>query len=287
MKSEPLREEFPLISVVVAVYNGVRTLGQCLDSVLQQTYPNVELIVVDGGSTDGTLELLRDRADLIAFWISEPDRGIYDAWNKGISKAKGDWICFLGADDYFWDSSVLEMTARQLVVLPMKIRVAYGKIMVVDEGCSQLYTSGQSWSDVGHRFRSLMCIPHPGTMHRASLFQRHGKFDESFRIAGDYDLLLRELMNGEAYYLDGIVTAGVRHGGVSTDESNALLAMWEIRRAQKKQGISFPPMLWSLTLIKIYIRLTLYKLVGERLTRRLLNLVRKCPGATHKWTELK
>lgn len=287
MQSEPLNGGLPLISVVIAVYNGAGTLGQCLDSVLQQTYPHVELILVDGGSTDGTTDMLQQRADSFAYWVSEPDQGIYDAWNKGLVKATGDWICFLGADDYFWDTCVLEAIARQLVELPPEIRIAYGRIMVVDDEGTELYASGQPWSAVGHRFQALMCIPHPGTMHRASLFQRHGGFDSSFRIAGDYDLLLRELKTGEAHFLNGIVMAGVRHGGVSTDPKNTLAAMYEIRRAQKKEGIKLPPWLWLITIGKVYTRIAFLKVFGERFTQRLLQLVRKCPGLSFKWTETK
>ena len=109
----------PLISVVIAVYNGKATLQQCLDSVTQQTYSHVELIVIDGGSTDGTVDLIRANAQKIAYWISEPDRGIYNAWNKALAQAKGDWICFLGADDYLWNAQVIERMAEQLVLMKL------------------------------------------------------------------------------------------------------------------------------------------------------------------------
>ena len=90
----------PLISIVVSVFNGADTLQQCIDSVTDQTYPAVELIVIDGGSTDGTREILLRNASKLAYWVSEPDRGIYHAWNKALVHAQGDWISFLGADDY-------------------------------------------------------------------------------------------------------------------------------------------------------------------------------------------
>jgi glycosyltransferase involved in cell wall biosynthesis len=277
----------PRISVIVATYNCVDTLAQCLDSICSQTFSPVELIVIDGGSTDGTKELLQQRSSQIAYLVSEPDHGIYDAWNKGLAHASGEWICFLGADDYFWNADVLLLSAQQLLALPAETLIAYGKIMVVDKAGKQLYASGQPWADVGSRFRALMSIPHPGTMHRAELFKRHGKFDPSFRIAGDYDLLLRELKNGQAYFLQDMVTAGVRHGGVSTDSKNILLAMHEIRRAQKKQNIIIPPLLWVITISKVYLRIALLNIVGKSISERLLNLVRKCPGVSFNWTETK
>lgn len=286
MQSED-KEAQPLISIVVASYNMGATLPQCINSVLQQTYPSVELIVVDGGSVDGSPEYLKSQADKLAYWISEPDNGVYDAWNKGLAKASGDWICFLGADDYLWDEDVLGTITEQLVRLPAKIRVAYGKIMVVDQNGVLLHARGQPWSSVKHRFPALMSIPHPGTMHRSDLFQCYGVFDSSFKIAGDYELLLRELQTGDAHFLDGVVTAGVRQGGVSTDSGNTLVAMHEIRRAQKKQGISLPPFLWLVTISKVYIRRGIFIIFGQRIAEQLLRLIRKCPGLSLNWTELK
>ena len=100
----------PLISIIVAVFNGKETLQQCIDSVAQQTYQNKELIVIDGGSNDGTLDLLNQNSSRLT-WLSEPDSGVYSAWNKGLARAKGEWVCFLGADDFLWDANVLEQMA--------------------------------------------------------------------------------------------------------------------------------------------------------------------------------
>lgn len=97
-------EATPIVSIIVSVLNGKTTLQQCIDSVERQTYPNRELIVIDGGSRDGTLELLAENGGKISAWVSAPDRGIYNAWNKGLALAQGKWICFLGADDFFWEA---------------------------------------------------------------------------------------------------------------------------------------------------------------------------------------
>ena len=97
---------WPKISIIVAVYNSKKTLQRCIDSVFSQTYPHKELIIIDGGSTDGTVDILRANNDKITYWKSEPDNGIYQAWNKALDHAKSDWICFLGADDYLWKPKV-------------------------------------------------------------------------------------------------------------------------------------------------------------------------------------
>jgi len=216
-----LADPKPLLTVIVAVFNGAATLQQCIDSVAQQTYPNKELIIIDGGSRDGTVDLLEANREQISYWISEPDRGIYNAWNKGLARAKGEWICFLGADDYFWDAQVLERMAAQMEKLPPDIRVVYGQIMMVNSDGTSLYPVGEPWEKIKGRFRQVMCIPHPGAMHRRGLFEQHGQFDESFHIAGDYELLLRELKVADAFFISDLVTVAMRQGGISSTPANS------------------------------------------------------------------
>lgn len=276
----------PLISVVIAVYNGSATLKQCLDSVTQQTYARVELIVIDGGSTDGTVDLIQTNTKQITYWISEPDRGIYNAWNKALAQAKGDWICFLGADDYLRDAQVLKRMAEQLVLIPPDIRVAYGQIMLLNNNDSELYAVGEPWGLIKNRFREFMCVPHPATMHRCGLFVDHGNFDETFRIAGDYELLLRELKTNDAFFIEGIVMTVMRQGGVSTDPSNTLLGLREVRLAQIKNGLRWPSLGWRLALLRTYIRLFLWWLLGEKQARRMLDIGRHLMGLPAHWTKI-
>ncbi|MDA3897412.1 MAG: glycosyltransferase [Desulfobacteraceae bacterium] len=93
----------PKISIIVVVFNGAQTLERCLYSVVHQIYPCKELIIMDGGSTDGSVELLKRYDSQIKYWESKPDRGIYHAWNKALEHAEGEWICFIGSDDFFFD----------------------------------------------------------------------------------------------------------------------------------------------------------------------------------------
>ncbi len=102
-KAPPQR---PLVSVITAVFNGEAFIASCIESVLSQDYPNIEHIVLDGGSTDGTVAILRKYQDQIAFWQSEPDKGVFDAWNKGLDLARGEWIAFLGADDCYLPGAI-------------------------------------------------------------------------------------------------------------------------------------------------------------------------------------
>ncbi|NCN70616.1 MAG: glycosyltransferase [Rhodoferax sp.] len=275
----------PLISVIIAVYNGKATLQQCLDSVTQQTYAHIELIVIDGGSTDGTVDLIQANAQQITYWISEPDRGIYNAWNKALAKAKGDWVCFLGADDFLWNNQVLERMAEQLVLLPADIRVAYGQVMLLDNDDQALFTLGKPWEQIKTRFKQNMCIPHPAVMHRRSVFKEHGLFDESFRIAGDYELLLRELRDGSAAYVPGLVVTAMRQGGISSRPKSTLINLREVRRAQQKMGMRWPGRVWLVALARVYLRLVLWQLLGEKRTRGLLDVGRYMMGLPAYWTK--
>ena len=274
----------PLISIIVAVFNGAKTLQQCIDSITQQTYPNKELIIIDGGSTDGTVELLKMSHEHIGYWISEPDHGLYSAWNKGLAKANGECICFLGSDDYFWDAQVLERMSGQLEKLPANIRVVYGQVMLLNSEGKELYLSGRPWQKVKNRFRQLMSIPHPGTLHRCSLFEQHGVFDESFRIAGDYELLLRELNSADAEFIPGLITVAMLQGGISSSPQNSLNQLLEVRRAQRMHNQGLPGVYWLMAMSRVYIRLLLWRLLGDELTRKALDLGRQLLGLPTFWT---
>lgn len=102
------------ISVITVCYNAVDTLEKTIQSVLEQTYHNIEYIIIDGGSTDGTVEIIHRYVDYLAYWVSEPDRGIYDAMNKGIERATGEWVNFMNAGDYFYNYDVISNVFKVL-----------------------------------------------------------------------------------------------------------------------------------------------------------------------------
>ena len=274
----------PLITIIIAVFNGTKTLQQCIDSVANQTYSNTELIIIDGGSKDGSVDLLKVNQNKIHYWVSEPDNGIYNAWNKGLIHATGDWICFLGADDYFWDDYVLEGMVGTLCRLSDDVNVAYGEVMLLTKDDQTLYKIGKPWHHVKHLFPKSMSIPHPGLMQRNSLFKKHGHFDESYRIVGDYEFLLRELKGGDAAFIP-LVIAGVRQGGVSCNSGNSLTLLKEVRRAQIKHGFYIPSFLWLLAVLRIVIRKSLWFMLGEIRARKLLDLGRRIYGLPAYWTK--
>ena len=124
----------PIISIVIAVFNGEGTLQKCIDSVVGQGYPDKELVIMDGGSTDKTIEILNANDKCIDYWESMADRGISHAWNKGLERTQGEWIIFLGADDFLADNHVLERACKHLILAKRENKyIAYGQVDLVNE----------------------------------------------------------------------------------------------------------------------------------------------------------
>lgn len=180
------------ISIITAVYNNRDTIAQALDSVLAQDHPDVELIVIDGGSTDGTQAVLRAYADRLAVLVSEPDQGIYDALNKGIARARGGVVGFLHSDDLFADTGVLSRLAAAFA--DPGVCAVYGDLVYVrkDEP-DQVVRYWRSGIFSARRLGWGWMPPHPTMYVRRNVYEQHGLFDTSFRIAADYDFILRLL----------------------------------------------------------------------------------------------
>jgi len=248
-----MTEELPQITTIVAVLNNVDTLERCLGSIAAQSHTNKELVVIDGGSTDGTLEVLEARNADITHWTSEPDSGVYNAWNKGLNHARGDWVCFLGADDYFWDDHVLANLLPYLAEADASgIRVVYGQAAFMDHRGSVIKMIGKPWEKIRWLMPHGMPLPHPGLMHHRKIFEDHGRFDESFEIAADYELLLRELKNRQALYARGITVVGWQSGGMS--DHQALHAHREVARARRKNGLHNVSWIWLAVHFRDFLR---------------------------------
>ena len=273
----------PLISVITVVLNGEKFLEKTIQSVINQTYSNVEYIIIDGGSIDGTLDIIRKYDNVIDYWISEKDYGIYNGMNKGVSYATGSWINFINSDDFLWNESVLDLIAKSLENLSPEIRIAYGQIILLSTLGESLYAIGKPFNELKKYFNQIMVIPHPGVFHSRSFFERNGLFDESFHIAGDYEILLRELIKGSATFIPNIVVAGMRQGGISNKPEHALHSLREVRRAQIKHGLPYPGSIWILAVTRVCIRLLLWRIFGDKIARRLLDLGRRIMGKSSVW----
>ena len=225
----------PKISIIVATYQAETCLEQCLASIFSQRNSAYEIIVVDGGSTDNTLKIIQAHSHRIHHWESGPDAGIYDAWNKALPHVTGDWIYFLGADDRLASPDALERASRSLATAFPKYRVVYGSVQMVTPHGQPEEICGEPWESSGRKFRRSMTIPHQGAFHHRELFDVRGNFDISFRIAGDYEFLLREVKSHPALFIPNLIIANMTKGGVSFQSIKTLK---EIRRAKILHGES-------------------------------------------------
>ena len=262
----------PLISVIVAVYNGAKTLQRCIDSVSNQTYLNKELIIIDGGSTDGTIEIIRSNQDKITYWKSEPDNGIYNAWNKALDHVSGDWICFLGSDDYLWKNSVFEEIIPHMIKAESQdIRMVYGQVAMVTKDDEINYIEGMPWEHIWRNaiIDGICTFAHQGMFHHRSLFELYGRFDESFKIIGDYELLIRAFKDGgDAYFMDGLIVAGMQTGGISSNYIKTVKEIVKARRNNRLRPITIP---WLIS-YAWFICYPFFKYIfGERNIRYIVN----------------
>jgi glycosyltransferase involved in cell wall biosynthesis len=279
-----LDPQMPFISVIVAVRNGAKTIQRCIHSFSRQTYPLKELVVMDGASTDGTVALLSENAAAITYWESQKDIGLCHAWNKALAHAKGEWICFLGADDFFWDDLVLERVAEKVSAVYPRHRVAYGRIYSVKENGEILERVGVPWKKARKSFYQVMALPHQGVFHHRTLFEDHGGFDETFRVAGDYEFLLRELKDNDAWFFDDLVIAGMQRGGLTGRGEQGLFLLREIERARKKNGLSGLKLTWWFHFARSWSRSVLRRAFGKRASDAMADCYRVCVGKRRIWT---
>ena len=205
--SEPGR---PLITVITVVFNRVRHLQRAIESVLSQSYENIEYIIIDGGSTDGTLDVIRKFDDSIDYWLSEADAGIYNAMNKGIRLCSGEIIGLLNADDFYFPSSGEEVVSSYNY---SGSGIYYGKQMNFIEYEDFCYFA-VARPDLSRMFEKPS-IFHPACFVHNEVYKRVGLFDEGYKVIADYDFLLRCLESEVPFFLIDKTLTGFRSGGAS------------------------------------------------------------------------
>lgn len=185
------------LTIIISTYNAGKTLKQTLDSIKYQTYSNIELIVVDGKSTDNTVDVINEYSDIITKWISEPDTGIYNAWNKALNFVTGDYIAFIGADDCYCNYDVIKNIASYL---DDDTNILSTPIFVVDEKNKTQFLMNNHISK--DELLSGSMIPHPGMFVKADIIKKYG-FNEKNRIISDYEFLLQYILDaGKIKFID-------------------------------------------------------------------------------------
>lgn len=227
------------ISVITPVYNGEATIRSCIESVLKQDYPDVEHIIIDGASTDKTVDILQEYP---VKWISEKDEGLYDAFNKGIQMATGEIVCFLGSDDFYNRSDVLTVIARTFTSNP-QVDMVYGDIVYVKK--KDITKITRYWKSSPFRpglFKKGWLPPNTALFIKRSVFNQHGYFNLTFKLAADFELQYRffELLRLKAIYVPGIMVR-MRSGGVSNAGlKNMYKSLKECYQALRLHRVQYP-----------------------------------------------
>jgi len=225
--------DFPLVSIVTPSFNQRVYLEKTILSVLEQDYPNLEYYVIDGGSRDGSLEIIRKYAPRLAGWVSEPDQGQTDAINKGFARCKGDIMAWLNSDDLYLPGAV-SAAVRFLQENP-EVGMVYGDTDLIDGQGEKIGKFNAQQTSYQRLMRGGVYIPQPAAFWRRELWEKAGPLDPGFYFAMDYDLWVRFAKLGEIRYNPG-VWAGFRiHGEGKTTLDNA--RCWpEMRRVHKREG---------------------------------------------------
>lgn len=233
----------PLISVITVCYQAEAYLEQCILSVLSQEFDGFEYILIDGGSSDRTVEIIKKYRDRLAYWHSKPDRGLAHAFNMGLQKSRGKWVAFLNSDDFYSAPNVLSEAAETLASAD-EIDVMHGIIRHIareHDVTSPSDEIGGPWD--WRKFRRCSTIPHPAAFVSRRLIDEIGFFDENFRNALDYEFFLRKGPELRVSFVPSLF-AYMRTGGISTNEAERSLRESRDSQIKNKASSAFGAYLW-------------------------------------------
>ena len=233
----------PLVSIVTPSFNQARFLEETILSVLGQDYPNLEYLIVDGGSTDGSLEIIRRYADRLAWWVSEPDRGQTEAINKGFAHARGEIFAWLNSDDMYLPQAVSE--AVQYLQNHAEVGLVYGDANFIDERGRVLGKFPARQTDYRRLRRGYVHIPQQAAFFRAELWRKVGPLDTSFYFAMDYDLWVRIARHAKIVYLPRLWANFRLHGSAKTIAADERCWPEMLRVHYRNGGSSFAIIVWK------------------------------------------
>ncbi len=240
------------ISIITSVYNNKETIAEAIESVLSQTYDDIEYIVVDGASKDGTVDVIKKYADKITTFVSEPDKGIYDGLNKGVALATGDVVGFLHSDDLFQDENVVAKIAEAFKA--DDVDSIYGDLIyVTKEDTTKVIRYWKSGDFTMRKLQNGWMPPHPTFYVKRKVYEAYGAFDTGFKIAADYDSILRFLgREGITTRYIPEVLVKMRAGGASNRSlKNIIMKTREDIRALRNNRVGHLGTLVSKNLSKI------------------------------------
>jgi glycosyltransferase involved in cell wall biosynthesis len=240
------------ISIITVVYNGDKTIVESIESVLNQTYNNIEYIIIDGGSKDGTVEIIQSYLNKISVFVSESDRGIYDAMNKGIRLASGDVIGILNSDDVYKDSTILGKVMEYFNT-DEQLDILYGDLQYVkSDNLSKVVRNWKSMPYYNNFFEHANVPPHPTLFVHSRVYKEAGVFDVQYRLASDYEFMLRifKKYTFKSLYINQLIVKMRLGGATNKNIRNIVIGNNEILTAWRKNSLVAPITLLPLKIIK-------------------------------------
>jgi glycosyltransferase involved in cell wall biosynthesis len=261
---DTIERNSPAVTVVTVVFNGAKNLEETIKSVLNQTYRNVEYIIMDGGSTDGTVDIIKKYQDQLAYWISAPDKGIYDAMNKSIDKATGEWINFMNCGDRFASLDVLEIFTKKY-----DADILYGDAIIQYtnfETTFKKYPLNTIWK------HSPFC--HQACFVKTSLMKEY-KYNLKYKIGADHEIFYRAYMEGKRFH-ELPITICYFDGTEGTTKKRIITAIRDKKDIALAHQFSIIKWFYyQFFLAYIYLNLITKKILGDKLTRSLTKIIKR------------
>ena len=242
------------VSLITVSYNAASVIQTCIESVLAQDYPDIEYLIIDGASMDGTVELVQSYGDRITRFVSEPDKGIYDAMNKGIQLGTGDIVGLLNADDLYANDQIISRVVQEFQ--SKQVDTVYGDLVYIqDNNLDQIvrYFPGVDFHP--NKLRKGMMPPHPTFFVKRELYEQFGMFDTQYKIVADFDLMVRLFHTHQvSYSYIPEVLVKMRSGGASTQGIKSTLTInQEMLHSCRSHGISTNlPLIYSKYFSKVF-----------------------------------
>lgn len=240
------------ISIITVVYNNENTIKQAIESVINQSYPNIEYVIIDGDSNDNTVNLINEYKEKISYFISEKDNGLYDAMNKGIKACTGDVIGILNSDDLYDDLNVIASVMEEFIK-DSGLDILYGNLVYVKSNdTKKVVRNWKSKTYYKFFFEHANVPPHPSLFVRSKVYNEIGLFDLRYKLAADYELMLRMFKNHNfnSKYINKLITKMRLGGATNQSFSNVVAQNKEILQSWRNNGLNAPFYLMPLRILK-------------------------------------
>ncbi|MDD2889025.1 MAG: glycosyltransferase family 2 protein [bacterium] len=242
------------VSIITVSFNSKDFINHAIESVLSQTYKNIEYIIIDGGSTDDTIDIIKEYKDKITKFVSEPDNGIYDAMNKGLKMATGDIIGILNSDDFYADNSVIETVVKN--IKNKNADACWGDLFYIDkENISKIVRNWKSSKYSKNNFGKGWMPAHPTFFVKRWVYEKYGYFNLDFPISADYEIMLRflERYKIKSCYIQKVLVKMRTGGNSNKNMKNIIRANIECYNAWKVNGLRANPIIFIIKpLLKVF-----------------------------------